>query len=1731
MRHNHLYRIGLFEYATKRELKSMRRKFHIYGILLAIMLLTAAWRVVGLDWDNYAATHPDERFVATITAAIGDKDNLRPEVVNDCSDNSGGFFDTACSVWNPTNVNSGSFAYGTLPVFMVHTAAEVLAKITDNRVWQSSTAIPLVGRGVNVFADMLSILFIFLIGRRLFGETQGLLAAMLYAGAVLPIQLAHFWTVDTISHLFFIIALYYAVIISQTNRTWAYLLFGVAMGAAIASRANLLVAAILAPVAAAIYLSQHLQDQNDEEDLSSPLLWGFTGKQLGFIALKLFAATFVGFWVFRIAQPYAFNGPGFFDVIGKINFTPSFVHLNWNLKWRRDLAEVANLASHQSDGWPPSHQWVGRLPYLYPWFNWLWGMGLSLWLIGTAALLIALYRQLVRRQLSPQVGLLSVWFVLYFGWQGQLHFMTLRYYLPLYAVLGLLAAWWVSQFQLRWRRLLQGVLVAGTFFWAFAFTGIYRSPQTRAEAAYWMRDNIPAMVNGRLPNGEWIPLGLAYDQTRGPAYDMITVYQPRIDGQRVESRTLRLEEPTRIENVWFHWTETVSDLNFSLQLRQLDPDNEENRAGILWQEFTAVPGSEKFLQIEPAADNRVTLPPGLYRWELSVNWSGTEPALHLIVGANPVIEWLDALNNDPLISPVPLETTYDRVRYYSPTTEQTPLAIEASQDITLTQLYLVHQIGPPTDLIVELPDGPHTAHYLRAEQNSSLLGEGRYYQFDSPITLKRGINYLSAAEPTFFTGTAVAGDGDWEDASPARICWNDSGINRIGYIPFSQCRFYGAYDRRWLTEVRLQVVMFDSDFKARFMQDVLEKADYIAITTNRMYDALPRNSRFFWYTGTYYDALFAGDLGFEEIARFESFPRFGFLTIPDQVLPDSGWPRWLNGFEAEEAFTVYDHPTTYVFKKTDFTPNDMPPFAPRFDERNRIDLAQQPIPTYVEPETAPSDDAMWRTVAIWAVAWMVLAWLAFPLVYSVFPALPLRGFMFGQVVAWLLLSLIPWWLTAVTGLPLWRREALMAFLLIFIGLNGFLAWRKRAEFLPYLRQHWRALLAVQVLWLAAFAFGVVLRGVNPDMWHPNLGGERQMDLAYLHATLRAESFPPPNPWMSGFSINYYYIGFIIMGMPLKLFAIAPEIAPNLVLATLYATIFTTVAGLVSALVSSWQHWFPRPTRPQPNPEDDQEVLTLETPETEDSPLSPRHERTRKRWRFALIVAGTAFIMLGGTYGTLQRMIEPEENMADHRWYWYPTRIIAETQVTFRLPESEGGGLAVHGGEIINEFPVFSFLYGDPHAHTVGLLPVLTLLMLLWVFVNQRNAWLMPLIGATLGVIFMTNVWDILVYAPLVGLFVLYILITTQGRTTLYLLGGLLLGGLIMVAPYVPHFTTDESASLKLWKYQHTPLQPFLLVWGAPMMVVAMWVMNRAKALLVPEADFPVEIGMVMLLAVPVFAADSQSQVTMLVGLLLVVSLLLAFFDRSIRYIHLASAFFLAGLIAIDYVTINDDRMNTGFKVSYQLWLLAGLLMPVILYHLWTMRQARLQVFLCLAAIAPTLLFAVKAVPARHVDSFTDRFTLNGYDYMRNMEVAGQTGDMLTVSDDLDLIRYMRSHLTGYPVIAEGYLREYYWNGRIASYTGLPSVIGWQSHLRQQFPHQPNEISQRVEDMFRFYAANNLEEMRQFISLYHIQYIVSGTLEQAIANGRHVGALEQLVVEGTLSIVYEKNSTRLYQVMN
>ncbi len=196
----------------------------------------------------------------------------------------------------------------------------------------------------------------------------------------------------------------------------------------------------------------------------------------------------------------------------------------------------------------------------------------------------------------------------------------------------------------------------------------------------------------------------------------------------------------------------------------------------------------------------------------------------------------------------------------------------------------------------------------------------------------------------------------------------------------------------------------------------------------------------------------------------------------------------------------------------------------------------------------------------WYLAISLLGVLALPLTFRFFRRLPDRGYPLARTVGLLLASYL-FWLCGCLGL---LHNDVAGFLLAaaVVGAVGVL-WLGRtglAELAAWLKAQWRVVVAVEVVFLVAFATLTVVRAYNPEL----NATERPMEFMFLNSILRSDTFPPHDAWLSGNPITYYYFGYVMIAALTRLTGLASEVAFNLGFAMLFAL---TAVGALSVVMN------------------------------------------------------------------------------------------------------------------------------------------------------------------------------------------------------------------------------------------------------------------------------------------------------------------------------------------------------------------------------------------------------------------------------------------------------------------------------------------------------------------------------------------------------------------------------------
>ncbi|MCJ7624306.1 MAG: DUF2298 domain-containing protein, partial [Anaerolineaceae bacterium] len=617
----------------------------------------------------------------------------------------------------------------------------------------------------------------------------------------------------------------------------------------------------------------------------------------------------------------------------------------------------------------------------------------------------------------------------------------------------------------------------------------------------------------------------------------------------------------------------------------------------------------------------------------------------------------------------------------------------------------------------------------------------------------------------------------------------------------------------------------------------------------------PEDKGIIWCYSVAEPGMFEGNLGFDLIRISQSDPNLGPIKFNSQF--------------AEEAFTVYDHPKVLIFQKTEqYQSAQVREVLGDVDLTNVIHLTPGEASNYIGNLTLPVDrlseqrkGGTWSDLfdrgnllngkpfvglIVWYLTICILGWIMYPITRIAFRGLSRKGYplarLFGLIVlAWIV------WISGSAGIPFTKFTISIAVALL-LGINLILFLVNRVEIIRELKVNWKYYLFVELFLLVVFSIGVLIRLGNPDLWHPAKGGEKPMDFSYLNAVLKSTTFPPYDPWYAGGYINYYYYGFVLVGVLVKWLGIIPSIADNYILPTLLmllaAGTFTVGWNLADAAV----------------------IIKKRSDQLSNNPYVPISNRVK-----ALAgMATTSLMIFLGNLGTtrmiwhgLMKSASPEgidgsnifqrvswtiqgiEKLISGTtlpygpgdWYWIPSRAFPNEPIT--------------------EFPFFTFLYADLHAHLIAL-PI-TVLVICWVISILRGKWqwekikgkfsiLSPIITFLAGALIIgalkpTNTWDYPTYLILGSITLFYVVIryanpggeelsfnSTLWRKIILAFAsvGILIGlSMILYEPFTKWYGQGYGA-VKIWDQDHTPFWSYFTHWGLFLFLIFSWMIWETR---------------------------------------------------------------------------------------------------------------------------------------------------------------------------------------------------------------------------------------------------------------------------------------------------------------
>jgi YYY domain-containing protein len=470
------------------------------------------------------------------------------------------------------------------------------------------------------------------------------------------------------------------------------------------------------------------------------------------------------------------------------------------------------------------------------------------------------------------------------------------------------------------------------------------------------------------------------------------------------------------------------------------------------------------------------------------------------------------------------------------------------------------------------------------------------------------------------------------------------------------------------------------------------------------------------------------------------------------------------------------------------------------------------------------------------LSWWLLTLLAgvavYPLFFRLMSALPSRGYALARAAGLMLVGFVFWLLGILGLLDNTPGSTVLAALIVFVvGLISYATWREREPILPWLRRNMSLVVVTEILFVVLFVGWASLRALNPNL----TGTEKPMEMAFLSAIRRSATFPPHDPWMSGYAISYYHFGYIIMAMIANMSGVTNGVAFNLALPLLFALTGVGAFGVAYDLVAA--RVVQRPTA------------------TRGIVLYPKALATGLLAAvFAVVMGNLGTALVEIPYQTctapafyLKWMNIEERNAYSpipdascatandldlsrwNNWWWFRySRVVRDADLS-------GRPIAV---QPITEFPQFSFVLSDMHPHVLALpFAVLSIGLAANLVMRKRGLypWEVLLYGIFVGGMVFLNSFDAVYLVLVIGAEALRRLIVSgTGGYTRQDWRGIAIFGVVLVVLmfvlYLPFFISFRSqvqgvVPNVIWP---TQFQQFFLMFGPFMVMIGVFLAVEAR---------------------------------------------------------------------------------------------------------------------------------------------------------------------------------------------------------------------------------------------------------------------------------------------------------------
>lgn len=718
---------------------------------------------------------------------------------------------------------------------------------------------------------------------------------------------------------------------------------------------------------------------------------------------------------------------------------------------------------------------------------------------------------------------------------------------------------------------------------------------------------------------------------------------------------------------------------------------------------------------------------------------------------------------------------------------------------------------------------------------------------------------------------------------------------------------------------------------------------------------------------------------------------------------------------------------------------------------------------------------VWTFWTWWLLA-LFMGMVAMPVTGRLFEGFEDKGWLFSKVFAIAVTGFLTWFLVAVELLPFTTAVCIGVSVVcgIICAVLFHVQLKKGIE--CYTAGKMQLIIREELLFFGIFLLWTYLAGFRPQAY----GTEKFMDYGFMEAMMRSKTLPARDLWYSQGTINYYYGGQYFAVFLTKLTGSRVEVTYN----------------LMRTFVAAFAFVFP---------------FSLVRQMAKDRLYGRMSGKKKYLPSLSGVTAGIAVSIAGNVHYIVYRCVIPLihkiQGVEETESYWFPdaTRYIGYNPVN-------------DSDKTIHEFPCYSFVLGDLHAHVVNVMFVIFLVGLLYAWMKMirnrgtepekqdlRDFWLRQLLmphillaAVLLGMFQWTNYWDFVIYFVVTGGVVLFAnIIRFEGKVVRVLAVTIvqaveIIGiSYLVILPFTLKFETMvQGVALA---QHHTLWYQLLILWGLPViltvLLIASILMEKLKGMKKKSLYRLMEA-----ISVPDLFAVIMGLCA--IGLIVIPELV---------YVR-------------DIYENGNARANTMFKLTYQAYILFGMTMGYGIYRLIVV--SRQKIFKILSGVGLFVLIWTVGYFGNAVHAWFG-------EVWNPSQYKGLDATTFLETDfpqDAAAIRWLKENIEGSPVVLEANGDSYTGYERVSASTGLPTVLGWYVHewlWRNDVP----DLNEKSADIETIYTSADEEMVKELIKRYDISYIFVGGQEQE----KYGTNLNDSLLQSLGSIVFEDEMSGTYIV--